>query len=151
MSSPPNAQTLPGRPRAQLPGRGWLLALGLALLAGAVAAVLALSSGEGAAAHRASRPPPRAPGRSRHPTRSRARASPTPPARATHARAAAPSVAAAAASPGAPSLAQVERQLAQERQLQKARAEPRRGPGYVDPLTGAFTPAQRRAAARSAR
>jgi cell wall-associated NlpC family hydrolase len=141
MSSPPRAQALGGRPRAQLPRRGWLIVLALALLAGAAAAVIALASGGGAASvHRAGThtgvrlvaeaPDPLA-----------NQSFPDPAAARTHARAAAPSVAAAAASPDAPTLAQVKRQLAEERQLQKAARGARRGPGYIDPINGAFAPA----------
>jgi cell wall-associated NlpC family hydrolase len=66
---------------------------------------------------------------------------PDPAGAATHARAAAPSIAAAAASPGAPSLSQVQRQLAQMRQVQKALGNRPSGPGYIDPVDGAFSPA----------
>jgi hypothetical protein len=141
MSSQPPAQALGGRPRAQLPGRRWLIALGLVLLAGAVAAVVALAfGGGGATAHRAA---------ARARTRLVAEAPdplasdsfPDPRAALTHARAAAPILAAAAVSPGAPSLAQVKRQLTEERQLQKAERGARRGPGAIDPINGAFAPA----------
>ena len=66
---------------------------------------------------------------------------PNPAGASTHAAAAAPAVAAARAilSPGAPSLAQVKRELAHERQIQHALAGDR-GPGIVDQLTGAFSP-----------
>jgi len=66
---------------------------------------------------------------------------PDPAGAATHARAAAPSVAAVAASPGAPSLSQVQRQLAQMHQVQKALGNRHAGPGYIDATTGAFAPA----------
>jgi len=145
MSSPPPAQALAGRPRAQLPRRGWLLALGLVLLAGAAAAVFALASGGGAGAVRHAHARALAPARARlvaeAPDPLARESFPDPAAARTHARAAAPSVAAAAVSPGAPSLAQVKRQLAQERALQKAAAGARRGPGYIDPISGGFSPA----------
>jgi cell wall-associated NlpC family hydrolase len=141
MSSPPRAQPLLRRPRAQLPGRGWLLALGLVALAGATAAVVALASGGARApVHRAG-----AHARARLvaevPDPLASQSFPDPAGALTHARAAAPSVAAASVSPGAPSLAQVKRQLAEERQLQKASQGARSGPGYIDPVSGAFTPA----------
>jgi hypothetical protein len=66
---------------------------------------------------------------------------PDPTGARTHARASAPSVAGAKASPGAPSLSQVQRQLAQMHQVQKAFGQRRHGPGYVDPVNGAFSPA----------
>ena len=140
MSSPPPAQALSPRPRVGLPGRGWLLAIAVALLAGAAAAVIALTSaGAGAPAHRSGvHARPRLVAEVPDPLASQS--FPDPAGARTHARAAAPSVAAAAVSPGAPSLAQVKRQLAQERQLQKAAQGARRGPGFIDPLSGAFTP-----------
>ena len=60
----------------------------------------------------------------------------------THARASSPSVAAASAdsSPAAPSLAQVKRELQQERDLQRAQTAVGSGSGYIDPATGAFSP-----------
>jgi cell wall-associated NlpC family hydrolase len=66
---------------------------------------------------------------------------PNPAGAATHARAAAPSVAAAqvSASPGAPSLAEVKRELARERQLEQAHSHLPSGP-FIDSVTGAFSP-----------
>jgi cell wall-associated NlpC family hydrolase len=66
---------------------------------------------------------------------------PDPAGARTHARAAAPGVAGAAvASPGAPSLAQVQRELRVERRLEQADSG-HRSIGYVDPVNGAFEPA----------
>jgi cell wall-associated NlpC family hydrolase len=66
---------------------------------------------------------------------------PNPAGASTHARAAAPSVAAAQASvsPGAPSLAEVKRELQHERQIQQALANRPHSP-FIDPLSGAFSP-----------
>jgi hypothetical protein len=66
---------------------------------------------------------------------------PNPAGASTHARAAAPSVAAAQASvsPGAPSLAEVKRELQRERALQQALASHPHDP-FIDPLSGAFAP-----------
>ena len=66
---------------------------------------------------------------------------PNPAGASTHARAAAPSVAAAQASvsPGAPSLAEVKRELQHERQIQQALANRPQSP-FIDPLSGAFSP-----------
>ncbi|HLW96831.1 MAG TPA: hypothetical protein VKS25_15750 [Solirubrobacteraceae bacterium] len=65
---------------------------------------------------------------------------PDPAGARTHARAAAPGVAAAAiASPGAPSIAQVKRELAQQRKLDRELGANRHG-AYIDPATGAFSP-----------
>jgi len=60
----------------------------------------------------------------------------------THARASSPSVAGANAgtSPAAPSIAQVKRALAQERDLQRAQTRVGSGTGFIDPVTGAFSP-----------
>jgi cell wall-associated NlpC family hydrolase len=66
---------------------------------------------------------------------------PDPAGAARHARAAAPSVAAsqAAASPGAPSLAEVKRELAHERRIQQALSSHVNSP-FIDPVGGAFSP-----------
>jgi cell wall-associated NlpC family hydrolase len=66
---------------------------------------------------------------------------PDPTGAASHARAAAPAVAAAAAAPGAPTLKQVKQALARERQIQRAQTGGTGAGGYIDPLTGAFEPA----------
>ena len=65
---------------------------------------------------------------------------PNPAGAGTHARAAAPSVAAAAVSPGAPSDAQVQRQLARERAIDRTLAGRRGSTGYIDPVSGGFSP-----------
>jgi cell wall-associated NlpC family hydrolase len=67
---------------------------------------------------------------------------PDPAGARTHARAAAPSVAGAAAataSPGAPSLSQVKRDLAQMHKVERATGR-RSHAVYIDPATGAFLP-----------
>jgi hypothetical protein len=110
-------------------------ALALAAIAAAVA--LALVLGAGGARHLpahattsvAEAPDPLA-----------AQSYPNPAGAGKHARAAAPSVAAqAAASPGAPSLAEVERQLQHERQIQHALSN-RIGSPFIDSVSGAFSP-----------
>jgi cell wall-associated NlpC family hydrolase len=113
-----------------------LAGVALAIAAVAVAAALALSAGGAhhAPAHAttfvAEAPDPLA-----------AQSYPNPAGAARHARAAAPSVAAAqaAASPGAPSLAEVKRELAHERQLQQALSGRVNSP-FIDPVSGAFAP-----------
>ena len=113
------------------------LALTVATLAAAVAIALAVALGGGSShktpAHRvvlvAEAPDPLA-----------SRSYPDPAGAVSHARAAAPAVAAAAA-PGAPSLQQVEQALAREHQIQRAQTGATGAGGYIDPLTGAFAPA----------
>ncbi len=67
---------------------------------------------------------------------------PDPAGAASHARASAPSAAVAAAglSPGAPTVAQVEQQLRREHQIQRALSSTRDTHGYIDPVSGAFSP-----------
>jgi len=67
---------------------------------------------------------------------------PDPAGAGSHARARAPSVAAAQAglSPGAPTLAQVKADLARERKLQRALAAHHGSSGYIDAVSGAFSP-----------
>jgi len=138
MSSPDQAEILARSRRLQVPGRGVLAALlAVIVLVGAVAAV-ALSMGGGSPAHHAV-----AQGRlvAEAPDPLARDSFPDPTGARTHARASAPSVAAAAASPGAPSLAQVKRQLHQLHQVQQAFGNRRRGPGYIEAVNGAFSPA----------
>jgi len=68
---------------------------------------------------------------------------PDPAGARNHARAASPSraVAAAGLSPGAPTLSQVESALARERAIQRAQTTAHGRSGYVDPISGAFAPA----------
>ena len=106
------------------------------VVAAAVAVVLVLSGGGGrhaplhATALVAEAPDPLA-----------AQSYPDPAGAARHVRAAAPSVAAAqaAASPGAPTLAEVKRELAHERQIQQALSSHVNSP-FIDPVSGAFSP-----------
>jgi hypothetical protein len=135
MNSPP--QTL-RRPRRALPiGPAWLAAIAALVIALAIfigAEVTGSAVTRHAAAHHvtlvAEAPDPLA--RESYPDPAGAR---------THARASAPSVAGAAASPEAPSLQTVKRQLAEERQLEQAAQRGQRRGGYIDPTTGAFSPA----------
>ncbi len=116
--------------------------LGAAVLAGAVVAVvLALSSSGPGAARLASHQRPATALVAEVPDPLAPQSYPDPVGAATHAKASAPSVAAthAAARPGAPSLAEVERQLKEERRLQQALAN-RSAASLVDPLSGAFSP-----------
>ena len=111
-------------------------ALAIAALAAAVAVALVLTAG--GARHAPARattlvaeaPDPLA-----------AQSYPNPAGAARHARAAAPSVAAAqaAASPGAPSLAEVKRELQHERQIQHALSSRIDSP-FIDSVGGAFAP-----------
>src|SRR5665213_3858658 len=138
MSSPDQAEILARSRRLQVPGRRVLAALlAVVVLVGAVAAV-ALAMGGGSPAHHAV-----AQGRlvAEAPDPLARDSFPDPTGARTHARASAPSVAAAAASPGAPSLAQVKRQLHQLHQVQQAFGNRRRGPGYIEAVNGAFSPA----------
>ena len=110
----------------------------LALAAAAAAVALALVLGAGGARHLpahattfvAEAPDPLA-----------AQSYPNPAGAGQHARAAAPSVAAAqaAASPGAPSLAEVKRELQHERQIQHALSSRIDSP-FIDSVGGAFAP-----------
>jgi hypothetical protein len=66
---------------------------------------------------------------------------PDPSGAARHARAAAPSAVAAAVAPGAPSLAQVKRELRREHQIEREQTGPSHLEGYIDPVNGSFSPA----------
>jgi hypothetical protein len=140
MTSPPLTSPLRTRlPR--LPG------LALAALVLAAAAGLALGIGLGSGHHARARGP-QAAHRSRAvhlvaeaPDPLASQSYPDPAGARSHARAAAPSVAAAAVqSPGAPTVAQVKRELAHEQAIQRAQADHHGSSGYVDPVSGAFTP-----------
>jgi cell wall-associated NlpC family hydrolase len=126
--------------------------IGLPALA-AVVLVVALALGFSGGSHHA---PPRAPAHAvahapaqavavaaEAPDPLAAQSYPDPAGAVSHARAAAPSVAAARAdlSPGAPSLAQVKRELQHEQDLRRAQSSAGRTSGYIDPVSGAFSPA----------
>jgi cell wall-associated NlpC family hydrolase len=66
---------------------------------------------------------------------------PDPSGAVRHARAAAPSAVAAQVAPGAPSLAQVKRELQRERQIQREETGHSHLEGYIEAVTGAFSPA----------
>jgi hypothetical protein len=117
----------------RLPAAGLVvLAAGVVAIAVVVALALGLHGGASAPAQRtalvAEAPDPLA-----------AQSYPNPAGAGTHARAAAPSVA-AAVSPGAPSLVQVQRQLAREHAIDRALAGRRGAAGYIDPVSGGFSP-----------
>jgi cell wall-associated NlpC family hydrolase len=109
-------------------------ALAIAVVAAAVALVLSAGGAHHTPVHAttlvADAPDPLA-----------AQSYPNPAGAARHARAAAPSVAAAqaAASPGAPSLAEVKRQLQHEHQIQQSLSGRVNSP-FIDPVSGAFAP-----------
>ncbi len=142
MTSPPLHQPLRTRlPR--LPG------LALAALALVAAAAVALGVSLGAGAHHPhERAATTSPSRPAHavlvaeaPDPLASQSYPDPAGARSHARAAAPSVAAAAVqSPDAPTVAQVERELARERAIKRAQADHHGSSGFVDPVSGAFTP-----------
>ncbi len=124
--------SLAHRPLRGLPATALAAAATLAIAA--VTLVLALSGG----AHATRRPAALV---AEAPDPLAAQSYPDPAGAAHHARAAAPSVAAAAVlSPGAPSLAEVRRELKREQAIERAEAR-HPSAGYIDPLSGAFSPA----------
>ena len=142
MSSHQEADLLPRPGRVPVPGRRVLAAVLVVVVLGAAGAIAALSLGGSAPArHAAARHAvthPRLIAEAPDPLAGQS--FPDPAGARTHARAAAPSVAAATASPGAPSLSQVQRELHQMHQVQRAFQNRARTPGYIDPATGAFSP-----------
>jgi cell wall-associated NlpC family hydrolase len=135
MSSSPQTLDSPRRPQWLTPAR---IAAVVALCLAVAVVVHSLSGG-----HTAPRPAPPARAHlvAEAPDPLAKQSYPDPTGAATHARATAPSVAAAKASPGAPSLSQVQRQLAQMHQVQKAFGQRPHGPGYISPASGAFSAA----------
>jgi cell wall-associated NlpC family hydrolase len=121
-------------PTLTLPRRMPLLALAAAALAGAAVAIALTTQGASRAPHRttlvAEAPDPLA-----------SQSFPDPAGARAHARAAAPSVAAAAAqiSPGAPSNAEVQRDLKQLHKVERATGKHSQA-AYIDPASGAFAP-----------
>jgi cell wall-associated NlpC family hydrolase len=140
MTSPPLSTPL----RTRLPRLPGVALLALALVAAAALALgLSLGTGHHPHAHAAPRSLATGPAQlvAEAPDPLASQSYPDPAGARSHARAAAPSVAAAAVqAPGAPTVAQVERELERELAIKRAQAAHHGSSGYVDPVSGAFSP-----------